>query len=276
MKLPRFEISLLAIVAVATLTAATGVANAQAAPATAAVPTTRAHADVEPKAAAILKAACDKLAAAKSMSFTAIVTYESPSRFGFPLAYGTKSEVLMERPDKLRVLTPGDGPASDFYYDGKTMTAYSPAEDLVAVAPAPPTTDDMLETAFHSAAIYFPFDDVIVSDPWKDISQDLRVAFYVGQSDIVGGVKTDIVAYDTGGVFIQAWIGADDKLPRMLRAIYDSDPLHTRHVLFLSDWKLDVHAPSDAFVTNKAATAKHIPFASPSAPVGMPKPASKP
>jgi hypothetical protein len=276
MNSPSYKISLLAMMVVASLTAATGGANAQAAPAATAQQTTQAHADVEPKAVAILKAACDKLAAAKSMSFTAIVTYESPSRFGFPLAYGTKSEVLMARPDKLRVITPGDGPASEFYYDGKTMTAYSPAEDLVAVAPAPPTIDDMLETAYHSAAIYYPFDDVIVSDPWKDISQDLRVAFYIGQSNIVGGVKTDIVAYDTGGVFIQAWIGVDDKLPRMLRAIYDSDPLHTRHVLFLSDWHLDAHAPSDAFVTKKADTAKHIPFASPSTPPGMPKPASKP
>jgi len=29
-----------------------------------------------------------------------------------------------------------------------------------------------------------------------------------------------MVAYDSGGVFVDVWIGAEDKLPRMLRAIY--------------------------------------------------------
>ena len=68
-----------------------------------------------------------KLAGAKAMSFTAIVTYESPSRLGPPLAYTTSSEVVMQRPDKLRVITAGDGPASEFYYDGKAMMAFAPA-----------------------------------------------------------------------------------------------------------------------------------------------------
>jgi hypothetical protein len=229
---------------------------------------------LEPKAVEILKAACARLAAAHSMSFTAIVTYESPSRLGFPLAYATKSEVLFQRPDKLRVLTPGDGPASDFYYDGKTMMAYAPVEDLVAIADAPPTVDAMLETAFRSAAVYFPFDDLLVSDPYKDIAQDLRVAFYIGQSHIVAGTTTDVVAYDTGGVFIQAWIGADDKLPRLLRAIYADDPLQIRHNLVLSNWQLDPPTPADAFINAKASNAKRIPFASPNLPPGMPKPAS--
>ena len=90
---------------------------------------------LEPKAIDILKAASARLAAAHSMEFTSIVTYENPSRLGPPLAYTTKSEVTMERPDKLRVITLGDGPPSEFYYDGKTMTAFAPVEDLVAIAP---------------------------------------------------------------------------------------------------------------------------------------------
>jgi len=72
---------------------------------------------LEPKAMEILKAACDRLAAARSMAFTAVATYESPSRLGPPLAYATRSEVALRRPDRLRVVTPGDGPASALYYD---------------------------------------------------------------------------------------------------------------------------------------------------------------
>ncbi len=139
---------------------------------------------IEPKAVEILKAACDRLAAARTMSFTAVVTYENPSRIGPPLAYTTRSEVTMQRPDKLRVITSGDGPASEFYYNGKTMVAFAPAENLVAVAEAPPTIDAALKAAFDSAAIYFPFTDVIVADPYKDLADGMILAFYIGQSRV--------------------------------------------------------------------------------------------
>jgi hypothetical protein len=220
---------------------------------------------LEPKAIDILKAASARLAAAKTMSFTAIVSYESPSRFGPPLIYSTKSEVTLQRPDKLKVITLGDGPPSEFYYDGKTMMAFAPTENLVAVADAPPTIDAALQAAYDSAAIYFPFDDVIVADPYKDIADGLKVAFYIGQSIVVDGITTDMVAYITGDVFVQAWIGTEDKLPRRVYAVYLNDRARLRHVLALSNWKLDGEIPAGAFASAKAAAAQHMAFARPDA-----------
>ena len=136
--------------------------------------------ELEPKAIDLIKEACSRLAAARSMSFTAVVTYESPSRMGTPLAYTTKSEVLLQRPDKLRVITSADGPASEFYYDGKTMTAFSPAENLVAVAVAPPTIDATLKAAYDSAAIYFPFTDLYTALTRRDCA--INWSFPTGSS----------------------------------------------------------------------------------------------
>jgi hypothetical protein len=225
---------------------------------------------LEPRAIDILKAASVRLAAAKSMSFTAVISYESPSRLGPPLVYSTRSEVTLQRPDKLKVVTLGDGPRSEFYYDGKTMTAFSPAENLVAVADAPPTVDAALEAAFHSGAIYFPLTDLIVTDPYKDIADGLKIAFYIGQSNVVGGTTTDMVAYVTGDVFVQAWIGAQDKLPRRVYAIYLNDRARLRHVLELSDWSLDPSIPADAFVPANAAGAARIAFARPDSSSDVP------
>jgi len=234
---------------------------------------------LEPKAVEILKAASARLAAAKSMAFTAVVSYESPSRLGPPLIYSSKSEVILQRPNKLRVLTLGDGPASEFYFDGKTMMAFSPAENLVAVADAPATIDAALQVAFDTAAIYFPFTDVMVADPWKDIADGLKIAFYIGQSIVVGDTTTDMVAYVTGDVFVQAWIGAEDKLPRRIYAVYLNDRARLRHVLQLSNWALDAAVPADAFASAKAASAARMPFARPDAkdaPGMKPPPKAKP
>jgi hypothetical protein len=75
------------------------------------------------------------------LSFTAVETFESLSRQGAPLVYGNKFETVLQRPNKLRVLLEGDGRTSEFYYDGKIVMAYAPAENLVAVADAPSTIE---------------------------------------------------------------------------------------------------------------------------------------
>ena len=152
---------------------------------------------LEPKAIEILKATSARLAAAQSMAFTAVVSYEGPSLLGPPLIYSTKSEVTLQRPNKLKVITLGDGPPSEFYYDGKLMMAYAPTENLVAIADAPPTIDAALNAAYDSAAIYFPFMDVIVADPYKDFADGMTTAFFIGSSQVVGGTTTDMVAFVT-------------------------------------------------------------------------------
>jgi hypothetical protein len=222
--------------------------------------------ELEPRALNILKGSCDKLAAAKTLSFKAVASEESPSRLGPPLAYYTTSEVTLQRPDLLRVLSPGDGPRNEFYYDGRTMTAYSPGDNYVARAGAPGTIDAMLEAAFKSAQIYFPFEDLLVADPYKGLAEGLRVAFYVGESMSVGGTRTYIVAYANDHVFVQAWIGVDDRLPRRLQAVYRSDPLQMRHSVDLSDWKLGLPVPPGTFTPpEKASKAIPIAFGSPQA-----------
>jgi hypothetical protein len=245
------------------LLGAAGAAAQQAAPPAAEKAAPSDTPALEPKAIEVLKASSARLAAARSMSFTAVVSYESPSRPGPPLVYTTRSEVTLQRPDKLRVISPGDGPASEFYYDGKTMVAFMPAQDLVAVAEAPPTIDAVLEAAYHVAAIYFPFADVMVADPYGDIAKTLELAFYIGQSRVVGGTKTDMVAYAGDGVFVQMWIGAEDKLPRRARAVFRNDPLQLRHQVEFSNWKLGSAVPAGTFASARAAKAKPIPFAHP-------------
>lgn len=233
---------------------------------------------IEPRAIEILKAASARLAAAKSMAFTATVTYEYPSLLGPPIAVTTRSAVAMQRPNKLLVVTPGDGPASEMYYDGKAVMAYAPAENLVAVADAPPTIEAALKLLFDVAATYYPFTDLIVDDPYAAIAEGIKAAFYIGRSDVVGGTTTDMVAIASGDIFMQLWIGAEDKLPRRVRATYARDPHQLRHQLDLADWQLDVAQPPEKFASAKAAAANRIAFGAPVYRVPPPgvKPPPKP
>lgn len=236
----------------------------------------------EPRAMAILQGMCERLSAARTLAFNAVATYESPARTGHPLAYSTAFQVLLQRPDRLRVLMPGDGPPSEFYYDGRRMIAYAPQEGLAAVAEAPPTIDAMLRQAFDQAAIYFPFADLIGSNPCRDLSEDLVLAFVVGQSRAVGGTTTDVIVLANRSVQGQFWIGAEDRLPRLIRATFFDDPAVFRHAVAFSDWQLDPAVPEGAFASAAAAQARPMAFARPDAPTrpagapSGPRPAAAP
>jgi hypothetical protein len=75
------------------------------------------------------------------------------------------------------------------------------------------------------------------------------------------------VAYVGDGVFVQMWVGAEDKLPRMMHALFLNDPEELRHNLVFSDWKIDVPVPAGTFTSSKAASARRMEFAHPH-PVG--------
>ena len=231
---------------------------------------------IEARAVEILKAAAGRLAAAQTMSFTAVATHELPSRFGPPLLYTVKGDVILQRPDKLRVISPGDGRSFEFYYNGKTMMAYAPLENLVAVADAPPTIDEMQDEAHRLAAITFPFADLISSEPGKVLKSGLKVAFYIGQSQVVGGTMTDMVAIGNDKAFAQLWIGADDHLPRLVRIVYLDDPLRLRYQVEYSKWDLDRTIPPGTFESAQANSEPRIPFARPDLePLPGPKPTAK-
>ena len=239
---------------------------------------------LEPRAIDLLKAMSARLAAAKTMSFTAVAGYEFPSKLGPPLVYTTRYDVAMQRPDKLRVLMPGDGPASEFYYDGKAMVAYAPVENLAAVANAPPTIDAAEDRLRHRCDLLSVHRSRL-SDPYSALA-DGKLAFYIGPSGVVGGVKTEMVAWANDDVFLQIWLGVDDKLPRRVRAMFRADPLMLRHEMELSNWQLDGAIAAETFASAKAASAGRIAFAAPTIklPPGMkpvalkknPTPAAKP
>ena len=65
---------------------------------------------IEPRAVELLNAMGAKLDAAKSMSFSVKTAFEEPARSGQPLFYMVQASVSLERPDKMKIVTSGDGP----------------------------------------------------------------------------------------------------------------------------------------------------------------------
>src|SRR5208283_417888 len=103
------SIRLIALIGLGTLLLGAGIVAAQTAQPAAkqaapqAQPAAPVKLQLEPKAVDLLKAVSTRLAAAHTLSFTAVETYESLSRQGVPVIFANEYHVTLQRPNKLRV-----------------------------------------------------------------------------------------------------------------------------------------------------------------------------
>ena len=86
--------------------------------------------------------------------------------------------------------------------------------------------------------------DFIVADPYAAITEGLTSAFVMGQSKVVDGITTDIVAIANANFQAQIWIGATDKLPRLVWLNPAQTKDKPRSMIEFSNWKLG--APTKA------------------------------
>jgi hypothetical protein len=220
---------------------------------------------VDQKALDLIRETANRLASARSIAFRVKRAFEEPAANGQPLFYTILTDVALQRPDKLKVVTLADGPPSEFYYDGKEMAVFLPAANLVAIEAAPPKIEDLLETAYVKAGIYFPFVDFIVDDPYTAMTEKLTSAFVVGQSTVVGETTTNIVAIANPDFQAQIWIGAQDKLPRLVWINPTNSKTKPRSMLEFSNWRLGAQSSAKLFHSARAWSAPRMKFARPGA-----------
>lgn len=212
------------------------------------------------RALSLLKDMSDTLVKAKTLSFKvrSLVPFATP--FGQQISLFGTSRVAMQRPDKLLVETRGDLFAHNLYFDGKTVTAIGMEKRFYVQQEASGNTIDALVQNQHAGSdALAPFVDLLVSDPYARLTQDLSSALVVGQSTI-DAVNTDHLAFSGDGVDWEIWIGAKDKLPRLMVVHYLSGDRQPTFTVALSDWKLGAAIPAQMFNATIPKDAVKIEF----------------
>lgn len=222
---------------------------------------------IEQGALDIIKQMSTKLSSAKTLQFQARVQSDAPSIDGVPVIYTSNSDFAIQRPNKMAVMTSGQGNPSELIYDGKSIVAITPNTDIVAFSKAPGNIDDMAEYIFKKAGLYFPGGMILLSDPYTSLTGDMRAAFIVEKTKLVGGVETDVIVLAGSGIEGQFWIGSQDKLPYMISMIYTKEPNRPRVTIDFSHWKVNAKIDSERFNTTKIANAIKVDFAHANAPL---------
>lgn len=171
-------------------------------------------AGIEPKADQILRKMSDYLAKLKQFSVQTENTLEVVLISGQKVQFDNPVDLTIKRPNKLRADRKGDVYDQEFYYDGKTLTLYSKGINYYATVQAPPTLDETLAFASEALDVDAPGADLLYSNAYDILTEDVISGFYVGMS-VVSGVKCHHLAFRGNEVDWQIWIEDGDKpLPK--------------------------------------------------------------
>ena len=218
------------------------------------------NAYIEQTALDQLKRMSETLGAAKALTFRTSNTVEVPAKTGQYITLFANSEIALERPNKLRAKVTGEVPNFDFTYDGSTIAAFAPNNNVYSISKAPDTVDAMLPFIEKASGIRFASADLLFSDPYAVSTKGLSSAVVVG-SDTVQGVPCEHLAFRAPGTKWEIWIESGARaLPRRLVITYTNVTNFPRSLVEFSHWNLHPWLTDSAFDFKKPAGAKEIAF----------------
>lgn len=168
----------------------------------------------------ILKSMSDFMAATQAFTVRTETSLEVVTMNGEKLQFLTPVAASVRRPDRLLAKRDGDLVDQRFYYDGKTLTLFNPDAKVFATVPAPADLDAALDYARDELDIVAPAGDLINTNAYARLTEDMFESSYVGTS-MVSGHRCHHLAFRGNEVDFQIWI-ADGKQPLPWRYVITS------------------------------------------------------
>jgi hypothetical protein len=177
---------------------------------------------------------------------------------GQKVEYGGTVELMVRRPDRMRVDLRGDRRDQHFYYDGKTFTVYGERIGYYATFDAPPTLAD-LKDVLEKRGIDMPLADLFYWGTERDGTKDLTGATSVGVATIEG-TACDHYAFRQKDVDWELWIEqGTHPLPRKLVITTTSEKTRPQYAAVL-DWDLAPQLTDQVFTFAPPPDAHKIEF----------------
>lgn len=218
---------------------------------------------VDPAAAGILKRMTDYLGSLQQFSVQTQNTLEDMLATGHRIDLDISAEVTISRPNKLRSERKGDLVNQVFYSDGKALTLYNPTFNAYATKPVPDTFEGLFMYMYESVGFAIPVSDLIYSDAYPLLMQDVYYAAVLGKS-YIGGEKCDHLLFSRPGVDFQVWVSEGAK-PLPLKYVVTDTATSGRLSIstLMSDWNVEPGVTDDhfTFVPPKGSQAiNFMPF----------------
>lgn len=215
---------------------------------------------VDPDAMAALNRMGAELRTHQTFDVKSDVTMEDVLGSGQKLQYAGTIEVQARRPNAFKIAMVSDQKARELYYDGRSVTVFSPRLGYYASFPAPDTIAKTLERAKDNYGIELPLADLFAWGVDKSLEARVLSGFKVGPEH-VGDRKCTHYAFRQKRADWQIWIADDGPaLPCKLVITSTGDTSMPQYSSVLH-WSFPSSIPDKVFTFAAPATAKKIVIA---------------
>jgi hypothetical protein len=218
---------------------------------------------MDPQAQAQLKKMSDYMAGLKTFRVDTNSVDEKVATDGQKIQQLKESQITVQRPNGMLIKRQGPKGKVVFRYDGKQFSVQLPETNQYGTAPAPDNLDAAIDDARERLHVDAPGGDLIVSDPFKDLTEGVITGRYIGKEPI-GNVMAHHLALTKKDVDFQIWIQDGDQ-PVPLRYVITSKDLPSRpqFTLELHNWEPNAQVAADSFTFTPPAGAKKLDLAPP-------------
>jgi len=238
------------------------VATGRAAEAAAKKPSRAAEAPkISAQAAEIVQRMAERIVAANRFRLGGEIAWDVVQPDGQTLEFGATREVVLERPDHLRVdIDLREGGKRRLLYDGKQIVVQNLESNVYAIDPWTGPVDDMAVFVSDRLGIPVALSEFLSPDLPKLLGEHLASASYVGEATI-DGVRCDHVALrnEVGGM--QLWVARDDSLPRRISIAYEHEAGRPQFRARLTAWDLSPQINDATFAFDAPKDAERVAFA---------------
>jgi hypothetical protein len=170
------------------------------------------------------------------------------------------SRIAVRRPNGLRSDRTGPRGDVELRYDGKQISVYGKKSGFYATAPAPGTLDETIDLARAKFGLDAPGADLLMSDPYKVLTEGATSGKYLGL-ETIDGTPCHHLAFRGKSVDFQIWIQDGDKpLPRRFVIVSKHERGEPQFSVAMSGWQPDASLSDALFVFQPPPGAKRIQF----------------
>lgn len=218
----------------------------------------------DPEAMLVLLGMAEFLARTPSFGVTIRSGYDAIQADGQRIEFGEKRRITLRRPDRVRVdVERSDGDRGLLLYDGMTLTAFKPSDNIFAQVDKNGTVDDVLVYMVKDLGLTLPLARMFHSGFRQSLEKMTTSASFV-EENFLFDVPTDHLTARSQNVDLQIWIAQGEQpLPRRAVITYKSEPGQPQFWAELSDWDFSTGSAGESFAFTPPAGAEKVPLLAP-------------
>jgi hypothetical protein len=216
---------------------------------------------VGPQADEWIKRMGDFLGQAQHFSVNAEVWQDTHMAGGQTAQAGRNIDIEVRRPNRFHAAVHSTRRNRELFYDGKSITLLNRAQNFYGTVPAPGSLDEALDVAAERFGMTMPLEDLIVSDPHKDLLENAVSGTDIGPVTVLG-VPCEHLVFSQTNIDWQIWIETGAKpVPRKFIITYKDEDGSPQFTAIFSNWDFETKLMDFVFKFEPPSGASKIDVA---------------